>query len=115
MSRRKAYVAFAVRRPELFRLMFGPAGADYARHPELGEAARASYAVLGATMDGAGRSAEPADRLAAWALVHGLATLLIDRRVSIPDAALEATIARVLDRLRLGAVSDSVRGVGQTE
>lgn len=98
----QAYIRFAVRRPELFRLMFGPAGADYAGHPELGEAARASYAVLGATMEGGGRSTDPADRLAAWAIVHGLATLLIDRRVSIPDAALDATIGQVLRRARLG-------------
>lgn len=111
----KAYVRFAVRRPELFRLMFGPAGADYARHLELGEAARASYAVLGATMEGAGQSAEPADRLAAWAVVHGMATLLIDRRVSIPDAALDATIGQVLQRVRVGVGGGSPRVVGQTK
>jgi AcrR family transcriptional regulator len=112
----KAYVMFAVRRPALFRLMFGPAGADPARDTELATAARASFAALETTMDGAGIGGDRADHLAAWALVHGIATLLIDKRLAIPDAALDATIGLVLGRMRFGATpSESARVVGQTK
>lgn len=75
-----AYVAFAVQRPGLFRLMFGPAVADRSRSPELLAALQASTRLFEGglrshTPDG---SADPVAGLRAWATVHGLATLAID-------------------------------------
>ena len=83
----RGYLAFALDRSALFRLMFGPEITDKAAHPELRAAANEAFAVLaGETAPrtrkaGAGAS----DRaIAAWSLVHGLATLLIDGQVR-PD------------------------------
>jgi len=75
-----AYIAFAVQRPGLFRLMFGPAVADRSRSPELLQAIKASTQMFEGglrshTPDG---SADPVAGLRAWATVHGLATLAID-------------------------------------
>jgi AcrR family transcriptional regulator len=97
-----AYVAFAYAHPALFRLMFGPALARADSGSELAEAAQAAYAVLVQTLRGdptrAGALAD--DGLAAWALVHGLATLLIDG--ALPGGEPGALVARVLRRVRIG-------------
>jgi AcrR family transcriptional regulator len=68
-----AYVRFALDRPGLFRLMFGGAvrGAD---HPALADAARRAYAGL--------TGEAPQNPLRAWALVHGLAHLLLDGQIT---------------------------------
>ena len=76
-----AYVGFAARRPALFRLLFGPESAERQGHPEVAAAARAAFDGLlhGAQAAGPGDEAEVRRRaLAAWALVHGLASLLVD-------------------------------------
>jgi AcrR family transcriptional regulator len=104
-----AYVAFARARPALFRLMFGPVLAGAAPGSELAEAARRAYGVLGGALGGGPRAATPRtgqpgpddDALAAWALVHGLATLLIDRALP-PGREPEALVGRVLRRVRFG-------------
>jgi len=75
-----AYVAFAVQRPGLFRLMFGPAVADRSRSPELLQAIKASTLLFegGLKSHAPDGSADPVAGLRAWATVHGLATLAID-------------------------------------
>lgn len=95
----RAYVAFAVREPELFRLLFGPYGAGSdapvfeggrsVAFEELTDALRA--------LADAGACDRPvADAaLAAWAAVHGLATLLVDG--PLDDAAREHSVETVLD------------------
>lgn len=74
----EAYVAFALAHPQLFRLMFGGAvklGSD----PELARAARRAYDGLVGTFRSRGDVADPdTAAAAAWALVHGLAHLLLD-------------------------------------
>jgi AcrR family transcriptional regulator len=83
-----AYVRFGVEHPAHFRLMFGAELADKARHPTLHEAGDAAFAVLtgvlerGQASGQVRRGAVRDQALAAWALVHGLTTLLIDQRVS---------------------------------
>jgi AcrR family transcriptional regulator len=83
-----AYVRFGVEHPAHYRLMFGPDLADRERHPALQEVADATFAVLtGALERGqAGSEVRPGSvldqALAAWSLVHGLTTLLIDRRLA---------------------------------
>jgi AcrR family transcriptional regulator len=58
-----AYVLFAVRHPQLYRLMFGGELRDRESHEELRQESGATYASL----------------------VHGLAMLLVDQRVGDPD------------------------------
>lgn len=82
-----AYVGFARRRPACFRLMLGPGAPRKASYPPLEAAARATFAILTEAIsacqaEGLMRSAAPL-RLAtaAWATMHGLATLVADTRV----------------------------------
>lgn len=79
-----AYVIFALAHPAHFRVMFSPELAERGDYAALREAAQGSQAVLlsaiercqGAGLIGAGDTAVLG--LAAWAQVHGLATLLLD-------------------------------------
>jgi AcrR family transcriptional regulator len=75
-----AYVEFAVQRPGMFRLMFGPAVADRSRSPELLQAIAASTRLFESGLKGSAHAApaDPVAGLRAWAGVHGLATLAID-------------------------------------
>jgi AcrR family transcriptional regulator len=83
-----AYIRFARTRPQLYRLMFGVGIADWRTYPELETAARTCYQpvrhALADHFNAAGVTApgvlETAS-VAAWSLVHGLATLLIDGKV----------------------------------
>jgi AcrR family transcriptional regulator len=83
-----AYVRFALARPGRFRLMFGPLLRRAGTQDPLAGAARAAFTALNAA------AASPEEALRAWAMVHGLAHLLLDG--AIPDADPEATIARLL-------------------
>lgn len=75
-----AYVRFAVERPGLFRLMFGPAVADRSRSAALQAAVAASTRLFEQGVAGSPHvsAADPVGGLRAWATVHGLATLAID-------------------------------------
>ena len=83
-----AYVRFGVQRPAHYRLMFGAELAEKARYPNLQAASDATFAVLtnvlerGQASRQVGRGSVRDQALAAWSLVHGLTTLLIDQRVS---------------------------------
>lgn len=82
-----AYIRFGVENPAHYRLMFGAELAERGRHPVLDEAADAAFAVLARALEQgqlAGevrRDSVPEQALSAWSLVHGLTTLLIDRRL----------------------------------
>lgn len=93
-----AYVAFAVQRPGLFRLMFGPAVADRSRSLELSQAIQAAKRMFerGLQSHAPDGSADPLAALRAWATVHGLATLAIDGMLPGYDAV---TLARALAKL----------------
>lgn len=78
------YVEFALDSPAMFRLMFGSAAVDSRQRPDFAGARRRVFDLLlevveaylrerGGSADDAGTAAT-----AAWALVHGLATLLIE-------------------------------------
>ena len=92
-----AYVRFACDDPRLFKLMFGTA--KPAGYPELSAAADAAYAVLAQRVATLVSEKERADlTLAAWSLVHGLASLLVDQQLpstSVPEA-LAVRISRLL-------------------
>jgi AcrR family transcriptional regulator len=105
-----AYVRFALDQPELFRLMFGPelAAARSREHSAAGQRAfeamrreaAASLAALG--------ELDP-ERLrvvttAAWSLVHGLATLSIDRRLAARGARDTLRLAQAVTALVASAL-----------
>jgi AcrR family transcriptional regulator len=83
-----AYVRFAVEHPAHYRLMFGAELAEKERHPALKLAGDATFGELTMALERGQESGEirrgPVleQALAAWSLVHGLATLFIDRRLS---------------------------------
>ena len=85
----EAYLGFSKTHPGLYRIMF-LTGADFDKYPELRRASLASFNVL----EDAVREFELAAPLddardlafAAWALVHGIASLLSEGRV-IPEVA----------------------------
>ncbi len=87
-----AYVVFAVKNPNLFRVMFGPGTADDSRHPGLAEASAAAFDELLGLVRGSQESKTMSDDatrqigVTAWALVHGLAILCIDGQLG-PEAA----------------------------
>ena len=73
--------------PAQFRIMFGPEITDKATHPALKAAAERAFALLVSAIADAQRArqvrgGDPEQMTAAaWALVHGLSALLIDRQL----------------------------------
>jgi AcrR family transcriptional regulator len=82
------YVAFAVQYPEQYRLMFGSYRIPNQQNSELVEAGDACYQelqrVVRRCVDSKDLKRKPIEVLtiAAWSLVHGLASLAIDGRLS---------------------------------
>ena len=90
-----AYVDFAQRWPGMFMLMFRgarPAG----ELPRLEAAQAAAFAVLSGQT---GVERGLVDAVAAWAIVHGLAMLLLDGRLPA-EVGRRAVVDAVLERLR---------------
>jgi AcrR family transcriptional regulator len=80
------YVRFASVQPQLYRLMFGVGVSDWHAHPGVAEAKSAAFRpIRGALAEHlakggkAGPEAVETAAIAAWALVHGLSMLLVDR------------------------------------
>jgi AcrR family transcriptional regulator len=100
-----AYIDFARRWPGMFTLMFRSESLDEARPALVAAQQRASDLLAGgvsATRSGSGAEADDAaDAIAAWSMVHGLAVLLLDRRLP-PEAAAGPMIEAVLSRLAIG-------------
>jgi len=100
----RAYVRYALREPHLYKMMFGPAVLDRERHPETACAADAAFDTCCAMVAAGQQSGEiggdePVSvALAAWATVHGLASLLIDMGGDEPGGPPEGPMAgRSLD------------------
>jgi AcrR family transcriptional regulator len=81
----EAYVQFALEHPQRFRLMFG-GQVQIAKHPALREVAGRMFDRLSGALAERVPEAEGArdSSIAAWALVHGLALLLLDDRIATP-------------------------------
>jgi AcrR family transcriptional regulator len=84
------YVGFALKHPQLYRLMFGVGISDWSAHPHARDAKRASCRPIRDTLaehlgdDGNARTdAIDTAAVAAWCLVHGLSALLIDKSLDI--------------------------------
>jgi len=106
-----AYVRFALAHPSHLRIMFGPEIRDKTAHPRLHAAAERAFGLLVAAVTEAQRTGDvrrgnPRDfAVAAWALVHGLAALLVDGQLrdrvrSVGEA--ERLAARVTKLLQIG-------------
>ncbi|MBM3550078.1 MAG: TetR/AcrR family transcriptional regulator [Alphaproteobacteria bacterium] len=93
----RAYIGFALAHPHLYRLMFGGSIENFAGHPELDGASQAAFGFLRLNLAGAPDAAS-----AAWAFVHGLAMLLIDRRLRPDDGDIHRLIDRLLQRFDPG-------------
>lgn len=79
-----AYVDFALRRPALFRLMFGNE-CDH-ESDERVQAAAAVHELLASAITGVFPDSDPIDlALGGWGLVHGLACLYLDRKLTAPS------------------------------
>lgn len=76
-----AYVEFALRRPALFRLMFGSECDD--ENDDRVQAAADVHQLLAAAITGVFPDGDPTDlALGGWGLVHGLASLYLDRKLT---------------------------------
>lgn len=86
------YVDFALRRPALFRLMFGNE-CDHESEERV-QAAAAVHELLANAITGVFPDSDPIDlALGGWGLVHGLACLYLDRKLTSPS--LEDVAAQV--------------------
>ena len=97
-----AYVGYAIEKPALFRLMFGPK--RLGAHPALIAAGESAYAVLATRV--AAETAADIDRdaraLGCWSLVHGLASLFLDGRISEKTGAPDDDVTRRVAEAMLG-------------
>ena len=101
-----AYVRFAVERPRIYRLMFGPE-CDKASHADLMDAGQRAHAVLNqavADCHAAGLigEADPDQvALAGWSLTHGLASLHVDGLLAgtAAERQLDTTARALVDML----------------
>ena len=103
MAAGAAYVSFALENPALYRLMFSADLTPRERFPGLvaagGEAFAHCIAASGAEAGAAGDcEVAPRAAVALWAIVHGLATLILDGLVAMPPRgpARDAEIAAIL-------------------
>lgn len=100
-----AYVKFAVGRPGRFRVMFRSHLEGWVDYPAVLEAAQLSFVLLTTTADEARRAgAVDVDLLefvlAAWSVVHGLATLWLDGPLQRVSALMgEKSIEEVATRI----------------
>lgn len=104
-----AYTEFAREQTAHYQVMFGPLVPDRSAHPTLEAAAAATYdllrdAIVEGQRAGVLRTEEPETfAIAAWATVHGLASLLVDGQLADPGGeALDRRIGAVLAALFVG-------------
>jgi AcrR family transcriptional regulator len=80
-ARGEAYVGFALANPQHFRLMFG-SGVSSAGDANLREQAARAFGGLQEEISAHAGKEVPHAAIAAWALVHGLSHLLLDRKLA---------------------------------
>jgi len=98
------YVAFAVENPALFQLMFSARELELSSNAALMKAGERAYAVLQAAVAATSPNgaASPLVCLRLWALVHGIAKLLLEGGVKPGDYGLTGSEALTVRLLRAG-------------
>ena len=100
----RAYVAFALANPALFKLMFF--GEKRGGVP----AGETAYGVLARRVAEIAPDISTAATLACWGLVHGLATLALDGRIAAPeDAVVGSALTLLVDGLVTGGSTAAAR------
>jgi AcrR family transcriptional regulator len=94
----RAYLRFALTNRGLYLLMFG-SELDKKGSDELGEASRAAFAQLDASIAAKGGIESSAGATAAWAFVHGLAHLIIDKQIALKEKDIPSIFAAAADVL----------------
>ena len=99
----RAYVDFALRNPAYFQAMFRADAIPLDRYPEVRQIEDAAFSKL---VEGIGQAFadQPSEirqsiAIAAWAMVHGLATLMLEglaRKTGIPKARQKQTADDVI-------------------
>ena len=100
-----AYVAFALARPAVFRLMFSPLLQSKADHPALLAEADRSFEVLRQAAQAHAPEGGDELALAGWSMAHGLACLAIDGALSaapVPAPPVQTLAALLATRLLAG-------------
>ncbi len=115
----EAYVLFALAHPQRFRLMFG-GQVPIARHARLREVATKTFAALSGALSAKLPEAQGAAdaSIAAWALVHGLAQLLLEDRIAAAARRGRSEAAFVRDvlasiRFMVGPANPAAAGAAQ--
>jgi AcrR family transcriptional regulator len=92
----RAYLRFALSNRGLYLLMFG-SDLDKTGDDELGEASRAAFAQLDASIAARGGIEPSAGATAAWAFVHGLAHLIIDKQIELKESCIPSIFVAAAD------------------
>jgi AcrR family transcriptional regulator len=89
----RAYVRFALANPALFRLIFTTPALDKTSHG-IGGSAAGALLLAHAMREAEHSGGEARVRVArSWALVHGLAMLMLDGQIPVDDALIDRVIA----------------------
>jgi AcrR family transcriptional regulator len=110
----QAYVEFAVRHPAHFRVMFGPCLEEAGFEPGLSPSGRDAFQILVDSLDAlvTARVIDPAARpgaeLVAWAMVHGLAALVVEGAVDLSPRERSAAVAAAVRTMLAGLGADPV-------
>ena len=112
----KAYVTFAVSQPELFRLMFSGRWRDTSEYPELQMEERLALGALEEMIAGATGVSDAPSQIAsaaraAWALVHGIAMLVVDGRITVPPGKGVMESAEQLTQEAMGVLGKGLRSL----
>ncbi len=103
----EAYVEFATENPAKYRLMFSRDVVSRSSNPELIAAAKGTFNLLSKAIDDCGRKGalklDSSIALAnvAWALLHGLSVLAINRQINLSENSMGT---RAIPPEQLGAV-----------
>jgi hypothetical protein len=104
----KAYIDFAIKNPQYFRMMFRKDLVEPETYPSLKEVSRRTFdrlfAAVGDCLESSSRAEAMTLSITAWSLVHGLASLWLDGPLSNKEFVKE------LGRKGIDALSDKVIG-----
>lgn len=102
----EAYVRFARRERARYEVMFGPRLNEDERFPDLESAVRLAIEALADELEAAAPNAERKRKrdagIALWSAVHGLASLIIVRRVALKDSHVSRYVDVIMRPLSVG-------------